>query len=106
MNMAKIRKQRYQKRKSIPVGEAMLAFFKSIGAGERFQENLAIAFWDISVGKEIAGHTDPLKVVDGTMLVKVDDGVWRSELPYFKHEIIQKLNKKIGKKAIKEIKFY
>lgn len=85
---------------------AIMAFFKSIGMKDRFQENLAIAFWDVSVGKEIARHTEPVKVVDGVMMVKVDSDVWRSELPYFKHEIIQKINQKVGKKAISEIKFF
>lgn len=88
------------------VRDVILAFFKSLGMKERFEENLAIAFWDASVGREIAQHTEPLKVVDGVMLVKVDSDVWRSELPYFKHEIIQKINQRIGKKAITEIKFF
>jgi hypothetical protein len=38
--------------------------------------------------------------------VKVDDDVWRNELTYFKRQIIEKLNEKLGKKTIKEIKFY
>ncbi len=88
------------------VRDAILAFFKSLGMKERFEENLAIAFWDASVGKEIAQHTAPFKVIDGVMLVKVDSDVWRSELPYFKNEIIQKINQRIGKKAITEIKFF
>jgi predicted nucleic acid-binding Zn ribbon protein len=90
----------------IPVRNAILAFFKSIGMRERFEENLAIAFWDATVGKQIAQHTEPLKVIQGVMLVKVDEDVWRTELSFRKHELIQEINKKIGKKAINEIKFY
>jgi predicted nucleic acid-binding Zn ribbon protein len=88
------------------VRDAILAFFKAAGLRERFEENLAIAFWDMCVGKEIARHTEPLKVSQGIIFVKVDNDVWRNELTYFKHEIIEKLNQKLGKKAIKEIKFY
>lgn len=88
------------------VRDTILAFFKAAGMQERFEENLAFAFWDNCVGKEIARHTDPHKVVKGILFVKVDNDVWRHELAFFKHEIIEKLNDKIGKKAITDIKFY
>ncbi len=94
------------KRKETHVRNAILAFFKSIGMRERFEENLAIAFWDSTVGKHIARHTEPIKVVQGVMLVKVDEDVWRTELSYRKNELVQEINQKIGKKAINEIKFY
>jgi predicted nucleic acid-binding Zn ribbon protein len=89
-----------------PVKEILLKFFKSAGIENRLEENLAFAYWDTVVGKEIALHTEPEKIVRGTMVVKVDNDVWRNELAFFKHEIIQKLNNKIGKKLIQEIKFY
>ena len=74
---------------------------------ERFEENLAIAYWDLCVGKNIARHTEPFKVVDnGILLVKVDDDSWRQELTFLKHQIIEKLNRQLGKKTIQEIKFY
>ena len=97
---------RSAKRKNVPVGDAILAFFKSIGAGDRFRDNLAIAFWDVSVGEQIAAHTEPVEVRKGVMLVRVDDATWRQELMFHKFEIIEKINQKIGKNAIKEIKFY
>ena len=93
-------------RKEKHIRDTILAFFKHAGMRDRFEENLAISFWDAAVGKEIAGHTDPKKVSKGIMFVKVDDHVWRNELTYLKHDIIEKINTKVGKKAITEIKFY
>jgi predicted nucleic acid-binding Zn ribbon protein len=92
--------------KEKPIKEILLKFFKTAGIENRLEENLAFAFWDTVVGKEIALHTEPEKIVKGTIVVKVDNDVWRNELAFFKHEIIQKLNNKIGKKLIQEIKFY
>ena len=88
------------------IKDSILAFLKLAGLRDRFDENLSIAYWDTTVGKEIARQTEPQKVVDGIMFVKVESDAWRQELAFFKHEIIQKLNDKIGKTAIKEIKFY
>ena len=99
-----MRKKPFSNEKKIR--DSILGFLKAAGLRDRFDENLSIAYWDTTVGKEIAAQTEPRKVVDGIMFVKVDNDAWRQELAFFKHEIIQKLNDKIGKSAIKEIKFY
>lgn len=88
------------------IRDSLLRLFKSLGMRDRFEENLAIALWDSTVGKEIARHTEPFKVVKGILFVKVEDDVWRNELMFHKHDIIQRLNQQLGKKAIEEIKFY
>lgn len=93
-------------RREKPIREVLEKFFKTLGIENRLEENLAFAFWDSVVGKEISLHTEPEKIVKGTIMVKVDNDVWRNELTFFKNEIIQKLNRKIGKKIIQEIKFY
>lgn len=92
--------------KEKPIRDILLKFFKTAGIENRLEENLAFAYWESVVGKEIAHHTEPEKIVKGTIVVKVDNDVWRNELSFFKNEIIQKLNNKIGKKIIQEIKFY
>lgn len=98
--------KRFRKGKQQHIRDSLLSFLKSIGLRDHFEENLAIAFWNSTVGKQISDHTDPQKVTGGILFVKVDNDVWRNELSYMKHEIIQKLNRKIGKKVIQEIKFY
>jgi predicted nucleic acid-binding Zn ribbon protein len=92
--------------KEKPIRSVLERFFRSIGLENRLEENLAFAYWDSVVGKEIALHTEPERIVKGTVIVKVDNDVWRNELTFFKNEIIQKLNQKIGKRLIQEIKFY
>ena len=67
---------------------------------------MALVYWDTVVGKEISEHTEPFKISNGTVFVKVNDTTWRNELQYFKNEIIEKLNNKIGKKVVNDIKFY
>jgi predicted nucleic acid-binding Zn ribbon protein len=95
-----------KKKKETTVGDAIYNFFRSIGAGERFRQNLAIAFWDAVVGDLIAKQTEPVEVRNGVLIVRVADPVWRQEMLFRKFEFIEKLNEKIGKKAIKDIKFY
>jgi len=89
-----------------PVSQLIDQFLKSLGIGGKIEENFAIVYWDQAVGKEISQHTEPYKIAQGILFVKVTDPVWRNELQFFKNEIIEKLNQKIGKKIVKEIKFY
>lgn len=99
-------RSRSGKGKDKPISEILEKLFRSLGVENRIEENLAFAYWDSVVGKEIAVHTEPEKIVKGTVIVRVDNDVWRNELTFYKHEIIQKLNEKIGKRIIQEIKFY
>lgn len=89
-----------------PIKNILLNFLQSAGIQEKYEENIAVAYWESIVGDEIARHTEPQKVADGTVFVKVDDNVWRNELVFFKKQIIAKLNTRIGKNVIKDVKFY
>jgi predicted nucleic acid-binding Zn ribbon protein len=91
---------------SKPLNLLINQFLQNIGIKDKIDENLAIVHWDSVVGKEIADRTDPYKITRGTLFVRVADNVWRNELQFFKNEIIEKLNQKIGKKIINEIKFF
>ena len=95
-----------KKSKERHVGESITRLFKSLGLNEEAQQYMPLAYWDIAVGKEVAKHAEPQKITEGILFVKVKDAVWRNELTYLKHEIMQKLNAHVGKNAIKEIKFY
>ena len=95
-----------RKKKERHVRESITRLFKSMGMAEEMEQHMPLAFWDVSVGKEVSRHTEPQKITDGILFVKVKDAVWRNELTYLKHEIMQKLNAHVGKNAIKEIKFY
>lgn len=88
------------------IRHTIIAFLKSAGLKDRYDENLAIAFWDSTVGELIAQHTEPKKVENGLLFVKVDEATWRNELTFHKFRIIKELNTKVGKTAIKDIKFY
>lgn len=89
-----------------PLNQLIYQFLHNLGIKEKIEENFAIAYWDSVVGKDISKRTEPFKISKGILFVKVNDTTWRNELQYFKNEIIEKLNKKIGKKIVKDIKFY
>jgi predicted nucleic acid-binding Zn ribbon protein len=89
-----------------PIGQLIQQFLQSTGISEKIEENYAMAYWDKIVGKEISEQTEPYRISDGVLFVKVADPAWRNELQFFKTEIINKLNKILKNSAVKDIKFY
>ena len=77
------------------------------GAGIKsaLNQEAAVTFWSVVVGKVVSSVTKAEGVDSGTLTVRVESSVWRQELHMQKKEIINKLNKKIGTKTIKEIRF-
>ncbi len=65
----------------------------------------AVSVWGEVVGKNIAEATKATGVDKGTLVIKTQSATWRQELHMQKKEIINKINKKIGSIAIKEIRF-
>ena len=64
-----------------------------------------VSIWGEVVGKNISKVTKAKGVDKGTLVIKTESATWRQELHMQKKEIINKINKKIGSIAIKEIRF-
>ena len=88
-----------------PLKTAIKIFLRKSGLEKGVKQNTALLLWDEVVGENIAENTNPEKVEHGTLLVTVENSSWRQELVFKKKEIIDKLNNKIGKKTIKDIRF-
>tara|TARA_B100000965_G_C19480252_1_gene708177 strand:- start:74 stop:349 length:276 start_codon:yes stop_codon:yes gene_type:complete len=75
------------------------------GIKKAIDQEEAVLLWGDVVGKNISKVTAATKVDKGTLIVKTDSATWRQELHMQKKEIINKINKKIGSIAIKDIRF-
>ena len=68
------------------------------------RENKTLFIWEDVVGKSVAKNCTPEEVKHGTLIVRALTPVWRNEIAIKKNEIIEKLNSKLGKKTIKDIR--
>tara|TARA_Y100001970_G_scaffold278355_1_gene383922 strand:- start:271 stop:546 length:276 start_codon:yes stop_codon:yes gene_type:complete len=77
------------------------------GAGIKsaLKQEAAISLWGDVFGERVSAVTKAERVESGTLVVRVKTPVWRQELYMQKEKMISKLNKKIGTKAIREIRF-
>lgn len=75
------------------------------GIDNAIAQNNALNVWSEVVGKSVANHTEPERVEHGVVIVRVSSATWRQELYLKKKEIVEKINNKIGKNVIRDIRF-
>ena len=78
---------------------------RETGIDKALKQESAVFLWKEIVGKTVSSVTEAKKVENGVLLIKTQSPTWRQELYMQKEEILNKINKKIGSSAIKEIRF-
>ena len=84
---------------------AIQNFLNKSGLNSGVEQQKALKLWGETVGNKISKNTEPMSVKNGTLVIKTTNSVWKQELQIQKTEIIEKLNKRLKKNIIKEIRF-
>ncbi len=72
---------------------------------KKISENLVIVYWKEIVGDELIRYTNPSYIKNGILFVDVTNSMWAHHLTFLKQDIINKINKKIKKNIVKDIRF-
>jgi hypothetical protein len=76
---------------------------KARGLQGQLSEYRIFGQWEQTVGAVIARHAQPQGVRGKKLFLSVDSPAWMQQLSLLKPEIIEKVNRNLGKDAIKEI---
>lgn len=68
-------------------------------------EELARAAWPQAVGKKIAGHTCPARMVRERLIVEVEDPIWQRQLFALTAHILRNLEKSVGPGVVGDLEF-
>jgi hypothetical protein len=68
-------------------------------------EELARAAWPAAVGKKVAVHTRVAKLVRTSLIVEVEDEVWRLQLWALRYQILSNLARQIGPGHVESLEF-
>jgi hypothetical protein len=68
-------------------------------------EQIACASWKRAVGKRVAAHTRPLKLVRTTLVVEVEDELWQRNLWKLRYQVLRSLEKAIGSEIVSDLEF-
>ncbi|MBW2616153.1 MAG: DUF721 domain-containing protein [Deltaproteobacteria bacterium] len=61
--------------------------------------------WNEVVGPAISKNARPLWIKNGKLKVIVSNPIWLQELQFVEKDIMEKLNGKLGRKAVEKIEF-
>lgn len=68
-------------------------------------EQLACAAWASSVGKTVAAHTRPVRMVRSRLVVEVEDAVWQRQMFTLTPQILGTLAKNLGAGFVQDVEF-
>ena len=87
------------------IGKALQVFIKNSGLEKVLDQQNLIDVWDEVVGEKISKNAKAKSIEYGVLKVETISPTWRQELHLQKKDIVKKLNEKIQKKIIKDIRF-
>ena len=87
------------------IKEALRSFVEKEGLDRGIQEQKAVTVWPEVVGENISANSLAKSISSGILTVEVSNAVWRQELQLQKSAIIEKINKVLTRKTIKDIRF-
>ncbi len=80
-------------------------FLKKSGLSSGVNQQKAVGVWEEVVGETIAEHTEAVSVEHGVLFIRAESSTWSQELQLKKKEILSKINSKVGKQTIKDLRF-
>ena len=87
------------------IGTALKKAIQARGLEKGLSQQKAIDVWEEVVGVPVSKNTEALSAEHGLLTIKTTNSAWRQELQLQKKTIIQKINKKLDKNIIKDIRF-
>ncbi len=66
----------------------------------------AFSLWNEIVGERMAHHAKPVRVNGHILYVEVDDPLWLTQLKYMKIDILDKIDKRIKKGVLRDVRFF
>ncbi len=93
-------------RKPSKIGEVLEHFFNQAGLQQKFQEQKILNAWKETVGEAIAERTQPIRIQNGVLYVKVTNSVWMQELQFMKGLIREKIQEQSGNKFLIDLHFF
>ena len=87
------------------IGGALKKLIKSNNLEKGLEEQKAVDIWQKVVGDRINENTEPISIENGVLSVKTSNPSWSQELQLQKPHILKKLNNRLNKKVIKDIRF-
>lgn len=92
--------------KPLSLGEVLEGFLRRSGLKRRIQEQKILDLWEGVVGQAVAERTEPIRVQNRVLQVKVDNSVWMQQLQFMKSLILKKFQEQSGDNFLQDLRFF
>jgi len=92
-------------RKPRPLGQILQAWLKSSGVERAVAAGRLIEEWESIVGPRISAVSSPIDVRGKTLVIEVEDPVWRNELSLLQGTILDEIASRPTLPEVKVIRF-
>lgn len=90
---------------TVRIDVAIESSLRRFGIVRKVKRSQAICMWGDIVGPAAAKVSSAVTCKDGILFVEVKNSVWAAELSLMKRDIIRKLNTRLGRGTIKDVRF-
>ncbi len=98
-------RKRSKQESPVPLGRVLHPYIQRSGLAPKIRENRLIGAWEQIVGKGVAEATEPARLQNRTLQVKVANSVWMQQLQFYKKLMIQKVTQFLGEPFIQDLRF-
>jgi predicted nucleic acid-binding Zn ribbon protein len=95
----------FPRRRTEAVGGILQRTLHRHGLGRRLDRHVPAEVWADAVGADLAARAQPTVLSAGTLHLLVQDHRWRDQIDAARHLIIEKLNRRLGRNAVRALQF-
>ncbi|MFH1757434.1 MAG: DUF721 domain-containing protein [Pseudomonadota bacterium] len=93
-------------KKPLRVGDILKNYCNRVGLNRRMNEKRLLDVWEEAVGEAVAKRTEPMRIKNRILYLKVTNSVWMQQLQFMKEVIVKKLHEKTGIDFLQDIRFF
>jgi predicted nucleic acid-binding Zn ribbon protein len=101
--LGEARPETFPPRALAPVGQGL----RALAARRHWQSHLAAgdlqAVWEQIVGPQLAGHTAPLRLQGGVLVLSASSPLWAAEVRQLARMITERINERMGAGTVRQV---
>jgi len=88
------------------LGEILDKYCNRLGLSRRMNEQRLLDAWGEAVGEGVAKRTEPIRIENRVLFLKVTNSVWMQQLQFMKELILKNLHEKTGINFLQDLRFF
>lgn len=87
------------------VGDLLGGVLAELGVADKLDSCRALLAWEEVAGASLSAHARPLRLHRGRLELAVPSGIWRTQLSFSKRQLVERLNRHLGKALVQDLIF-